>query len=80
MADDLERLIATYLTWHDMRALQQTSRTTGFPAPAPVKLARVACRRAWRAWCALPRRRYTMHQRSRRTTTQRAASDAILLF
>lgn len=79
MADAVERHIATFLTWHDMRALQQTSRNTGFPAPAPVHMARIACRRAWRAWSALPRRRYTMHRRRPRTT-QHANHAAILLF
>ena len=57
MSDDIERHVALFLTWHDLRAVRQTCRRPGMPRPAPVALARMRCRTAWQQWLRVPRRR-----------------------
>ena len=79
MADDLERHVASYLTWHDLRAVRQTCRRPGLPRPAPVALARLVCRAAWQKWRSAPRRRRLMVQSSRRRAL-RHPDDPIIQF
>ena len=79
MADDLERHIATYLTWHDLRAVRQTCRRPGFPRPAPVALVRLVCRAAWQQWRRAPRRRRAMLWAARRRAF-RHPDDPVILF
>ena len=82
MADDLERHVASFLTWHDLRAVRQTCRRPGMPRPAPVAWARLRCRAAWQQWLRAPRRR-----RARRLllgpvgrSARRHPNDPVMLF
>ena len=83
MADDLEQHIATFFSWHDLRAVRQTCRQPNFPKPAPVALARIRCRMAWRRWQNAPRGRQPKIVRlmaGGRQRARRQPSDGILLF